>query len=196
MDHLNESFTFLLYENVCRSLFEKHKLLFSFMLTIKILQSHDLIDGDEWRFLISGFTTSSSIEMKNPAPSWLTEKSWSELSALASLPAFNGLCKHFTTNTSEWKDLFDGPSPQNEPLPDQWNDLESFKKLLILRCIRPDKVTEAMQLFITEKLSKKFIEPPPFDLPLSFKPSTVRFKNLKNNEKMYSYNCVSSIIEL
>jgi len=183
LDHLNESFTFLLYENVCRSLFEKHKLLFSFMLTIKILQSHDLIDGDEWRFLISGFTTSSSIEMKNPAPSWLTEKSWSELSALASLPAFNGLCKHFTTNTSEWKDLFDGPSPQNEPLPDQWNDLESFKKLLILRCIRPDKVTEAMQLFITEKLSKKFIEPPPFDLPLSFKPSTVRFKFWKIMEK-------------
>lgn len=49
-----------------------------------------------------------------------------------------------------------------------------FRKLLILRALRPDKVTEAMQLFITDQLDAKFIEPPPFDLPLSFKPSTVR----------------------
>ena len=175
LKNLNDAFTFILYENVCRSLFEKHKLLFSFMLCIKILQSHNLVDGDEWRFLISGFTTSASVVKENPAPSWLTEKSWSELTALASLTNFTSLCDHFTTNTKEWKLLFDNPSPQNEQFPgEKWNALESFKKLLILRCIRPDKVTEAMQLFITEKLSKKFIEPPPFDLPLSFKPSTVR----------------------
>ena len=41
---MNNHFTYSLYENVCRSLFERHKLLFSFVLTIKIMQGDNKID--------------------------------------------------------------------------------------------------------------------------------------------------------
>ena len=54
---------------VCRSLFEAHKLLFSFLMTIKIMMGDDRIDALEWRFCISGQTI-KPLEMKNPADDW------------------------------------------------------------------------------------------------------------------------------
>ena len=49
--------------------------------------------------------------------------------------------------------------------------LNTFQKILILRCIRPDKVIPAMFTFITEYLGEDFVSPPPFDLSLIYKDS-------------------------
>merc|ERR1711871_140538 len=58
--NLQATMTEILYLNVCRSLFEKHKLMFSFLLTIAIMKGDGKIDADEWRFLISGLGPSST----------------------------------------------------------------------------------------------------------------------------------------
>lgn len=47
-------FTFLLYQNVCRSLFERHKLLFAFLVCVRILMDKGIIRGEEFNFLLSG----------------------------------------------------------------------------------------------------------------------------------------------
>ena len=41
---INDYFTFSLYSNVCRSLFEKHKLLFSFLVCVRILMNDNKIN--------------------------------------------------------------------------------------------------------------------------------------------------------
>jgi len=48
IESLNGFFTYYVYTNICRSLFERHKLLFSFLLTVRILQGYDEIDALEW----------------------------------------------------------------------------------------------------------------------------------------------------
>lgn len=60
-----------------------------------------------------------------------------------------------------------------ENLPGSWQDsLTDFQKLLVLRCLRPDKVTNAMQDFVVSHLGQRFIEPQTADLNLVFKDSS------------------------
>lgn len=45
-------------------------------------------------------------------------------------------------------------------MPGFWNTyLDDFQKLLVLRCLRGDKVTNAMQDFVASHLEPRFIEP-------------------------------------
>jgi dynein heavy chain len=94
--NLNEFFTLSLYDNVCRSLFEKHKLLFSFILTIKILFGYNSLDPEEWRYFLAG--PSGEIEIAKNPTDWLGELEWAEvykqLYSMSKLPIFKGF-DHF-----------------------------------------------------------------------------------------------------
>ena len=107
IDILNNYFTYLIYSNVCRSLFERHKLLFSFILTTRIMQGNGDIDALEWRFLISGQSPRKA-SAPNPAPDWITELMWDEVLWLAGLPAMAGI-------ESTFKEDIDGVRLRSAP---------------------------------------------------------------------------------
>lgn len=99
---LNEYFTYSLYVNVCRSLFENHKLMLSLLLCIKILQNRHKIDAREWRLLLTGPSKSDWTE-RNPAPEWMTQKMWVEVLSLGELTAFQGFAQHLVSNIVHYK---------------------------------------------------------------------------------------------
>ncbi|KAJ3012302.1 Dynein heavy chain 7, axonemal [Thoreauomyces humboldtii] len=169
---LRTHFTEALYRNVCRSLFEKDKLVFSFLLTVAILRGRGEIDVDEWRFLLTGGMGITGTKTARPDASWIGERSWNEICRLSMLPGFPGLDTEFAGSIAEWKRMFESPTPQSLALPGKWKDtLTAFQKLCVLRTLRPDKMIAAMTLFIIEKMGNKFVEPPPFDLASSYEDS-------------------------
>ena len=101
----------------------------------------------------------------NPAPEWITEPTWDSIVNLSSLPAFKDIDRSFQSAGNDWKEWFTNGVPETSPLPGEWQSaLNELQRLVVLRCIRPDRVVYASTSFIINNLSAKYVEPPPFDL--------------------------------
>ena len=60
---------------------------------------------------------------------------------LNKLESFRGLVDHFTQEVDEWKQWQDEPEPHLAAFPGEWQEkLNGFKKLVLIRCLRPEKV--------------------------------------------------------
>ncbi|XP_068171919.1 dynein axonemal heavy chain 1 [Antennarius striatus] len=169
--NINEFFTFSLYSHICRGLFEKHRLMFAFLLCTRIMMNENKIDMVEWRCLLSGGMPVRS--PVHPAISWLSEQVWQDIMALSTLDKFDKLAESFLEHQQGFKRIYDSNQPHREPLPGRWDtELDSFQKLLALRCLRPDCLSQGLQDFISAQLGQHFIEPQISDLSVIFKASS------------------------
>lgn len=85
------------------------------------------------------------------------------------LPAFEGIEEYFINFNVKFKKIFDSADAHEEPMPGDWNTkLNSFQKMIVLKSIRPDKISAAIENYVVEKLGQRFIEPPTFNLPACF----------------------------
>ena len=100
----------------------------------------------------------------NPAPEWLLDRAWRELSKLARLPAFAGIDAAVAADPGAWRGLYESETPHRAPLPGHFSTLDTFRKLLVTRVMRPDKVTVAVADYIEAHLGRQFVEPPTFRL--------------------------------
>ncbi|XP_058438165.1 dynein axonemal heavy chain 12 isoform X2 [Marmota monax] len=126
------------------------------------------IEYQELMFLLTGGVSLKAAE-KNPDPTWLQDKSWEEICRASEFPAFKKLKTHFCEHLLEWRKIYDSKEPHNAKFPAPLDkNLNELQKIIILRCLRPDKITPAITNYVTDKLGKKFVEPPPFDLTKSY----------------------------
>uniref|UniRef100_A0A3B4UUS5 Dynein axonemal heavy chain 12 n=1 Tax=Seriola dumerili TaxID=41447 RepID=A0A3B4UUS5_SERDU len=166
--YLIDHFTYNLYCNVCRSLFEKDKLLFSFLLCCNLLLAKEEIEYSDFMFLLTGGVGLQNT-IANPDPSWLQDKSWDEICRASELPGLQGIKEAFIKSPADFKPIYDSKEPCDILLPTPWcEQLNDLQKIIIVRCLRPDKIVPAVTKYVTGKLGKKFVQPPPFDLSKSY----------------------------
>ncbi|KAG5500386.1 hypothetical protein JKF63_03478 [Porcisia hertigi] len=172
--NLMDYFTYSFYSNVCRSLFERHKLTFSFYLCASLVQHSGAMVEEEYRFLLTGPTgTPPADAMPNPAPSWMTDVSWAEVLFLSThLSTFAGFAEHVRENLVHYNELFDSNEADSFPLAGEWRDKATpMQRLLVMRCFRVDKVAPAIQHFIEHYMGGRYIVVPQFDLMDAYKDS-------------------------
>ena len=76
----------------------------------------------------------------NPFKSWLSDPAWSDILALCDLPAFKDFKQGFKANASKWEEVLNMNSPFESVSALLGDGMDGFKKLCVLRCIRPDAV--------------------------------------------------------
>ncbi len=175
---LNNCFADAVYKNVCRSLFERHKLLFSLMLTIKLMNCANPNDADDvnkyLRFLMTGGT---STVPDNECSSWCSDSSWAEICRLSKMceTMKDGTeLKRFQMKVIQspqlWNEFATSVDPSVLPIPGDWGNapLTLLQEMCILRCFRKDAVLPSTKRFVGSKMSKTFLSPPPFNLSEAF----------------------------
>jgi len=171
---INNYHTYAVYTSTCRGLFERHKLLFAFQMTVRILQAEKKVNEEEYSFFLVGGTVLDKEKQKaNPCKDWIAPLEWDNITELEKLPAFSGFASVFDQAARDWKAWYMSAKPEEEHLPGAWeskcNDLQ---RLLVIRCLRPDRVLQVVSRYISTHLGPKYCDPPPFDLGVIYEGST------------------------
>ncbi|KAK7071720.1 Dynein heavy chain 3, axonemal [Halocaridina rubra] len=170
---LNSHLTRSIFLSVSRSLFEKDKILFTFMLCVRLQQAQGLVCDDVWRFLLTG--GKGLLDSPGPPPTpWLTDRAWALLIQAGRCASLSGIHEHLASNVSPWEVVYESPSPHEITFPEPYHELGGLERLAVLRCIRPDKVTLAIQDLIGKQLGEEYLSPPQFSISSSYDDSTCR----------------------
>ncbi|XP_063858635.1 dynein axonemal heavy chain 3-like isoform X1 [Scylla paramamosain] len=169
---LNTHLTKAVFLSVCRSLFEKDKILFTFMLYVRLQQAKGCVEDTVWRFLLTGIPTLlDNKDSSSPAP-WLTNKAWTHLVQAGGYSSLVDIHKHVARHTKAWEKVFLSDTPHLAEFPEPYKDLCGINRLAIIKCLRPDKIISAVQDLISQEFGEEYLSTPQFDISSSFGDST------------------------
>jgi len=151
----------LTYETYCytiRGLYTRDKFLLTILLALKIDLRKGAVKMNEFEFFIKG-GGSLDLNAVEPKPrQWILDLTWLNLVQLSSLDAFSDLTNQVTRNDKVWKSWFDEPEPEECPIPDGYDKLKVFEKLLMIRAWCPDRITAQARKYISASLGPNFAE--------------------------------------
>ncbi|XP_029296329.1 dynein heavy chain 10, axonemal [Cottoperca gobio] len=174
LKNIMNTLTYSVYNYGCTGLFERHKLLFSFNMTIKIEQAEERSPQEELEFFIKGNISLEKSTRKKPCD-WLADQGWEDIMKLAELfpEQFGSLPDDVEKNSTDWKSWYDLDAPEQAPFPMKYEEnLPAFQKLLLLRCFRVDRVYRAVTDYVTVTMGEKYVQPPVISFDAIYEQST------------------------
>jgi dynein heavy chain len=151
--HLRGSVRIAVFRWVSRGLFEIHKLTFLSLLTLSLMRRKVIqltaVGIEHVDFLVRG-----PKEVTDNPLNWLPNSSWASLVALCKMEEFAKLETDIVDAQPRFREWYNLPNPEMEKLPLDWVQLDKtpFLKLLVVKCLRPDRINMAMSNFVRSSL--------------------------------------------
>merc|ERR1719387_1748288 len=140
-----------IFKWVNRGLFESHKLIFCSMLAFRLFQLGQL--PEEFNLAYFNFLMRGPIrsDVENPISEWLPNQAWFAVQKLIDLEGFESFAQNMEKDApNRFKEWFNELNPEEVKLPLDWKRLDTvpFQKLLVQRCLRPDRMASALAEWI------------------------------------------------
>jgi dynein heavy chain, axonemal len=141
---------------VCRSVYEKDRLLFSLLLCTLIMKSDGKLQNEELHFLMTGCNDLLETQC-SPFQPWLSDKSWQRVLSASELRATSNLSEDIKLHQDGWR-AFCESSDLNLKYPGSWAESSPLAKLLIARALREDKMFSAIKCFVSNSIGQQSTE--------------------------------------
>jgi len=154
----------MLYNAICISLFEKDKLLFSFLIGLKLMELNKIIDSQIIRFLMTGGVRTESKtktpEVNDECKIWFNKVVWTKIEELSdTIPICHGFADKFSKNILEYNNILSSFENTNQKFPGLTDNFvqkdgkttnekmdikfvsdikELFLKLIVIRICKPE----------------------------------------------------------
>lgn len=169
---LRESTTYTVFEFTRRGLFDRDKLIVTCLLTLQIMLRDGMIDPVEHNGLMEIKKNPNLQPAPNDLSRWIAESQWAALDALCGhVPAFNNFAKEMDKNSDDWEKYCSHERPEDAKMPGEWGKptpardgevKRRFRELLIIRALRPDRITNALSKFCAFVMGSEYTNQPTF----------------------------------
>jgi dynein heavy chain len=138
------------------------------MLCFKIMVKKGLINQNEVDSLIK---KEVALDPPHQADSlkFIPESIWPSVKGLEAVKTFENLVSNMENEALQWRKWYQEEKAETADLPKSFNNCSLFHRLLLLRSIRPDRLSGALTEFVSSNLGVEYIEAPAFDIFTTYK---------------------------
>ena len=170
IDKLTEVACYTIFAYVRQALFEEHKIIFATQLCMRILAQRGQLDSVLFNFLMRG-PRDMSHDNPEATREWLSDTNWGAIQSLKQIEGFESLADEIVASAKRFREWCENERPEDAPMPGEWKKIPEFNKLLIIRCLRPDRMPEALTSFVRTVLGKQYVQTLGFDLEKAYEDS-------------------------
>uniref|UniRef100_A0A3B3YBZ9 AAA+ ATPase domain-containing protein n=1 Tax=Poecilia mexicana TaxID=48701 RepID=A0A3B3YBZ9_9TELE len=154
-----EYLTFEVFKYTIRGLYENHKFVFTLLLTLKIDLQNNKIEHNKFQILIKG---GAALDLKTCPPKpfkWILDMVWLNLVELSKLSQFANIINQVSQSEKSWKHWLNLDAPEEGVIPDGYNYVDVFHKLLLIRSWCPDRTLSQAMKYVEDSMGARFAEP-------------------------------------
>lgn len=158
---------------ISRGLYENHRIMLAVMLCLQLESDYtEIIDAKHMQFLLYGPVLKDKSITDKQKPNWLPDTQWISLIAFSELSSqTHDLFVDFNEHNELWRQWYESNNPESASIgsnemkhkeSNRGSSEEDFMRILLLRCLREDRVVNGFVNYLREHIP---IKPTLNDIP-------------------------------